>query len=76
MVQGGLHRGVAVCKRPQVSLWPSPPQGLRSSPPPSPYTPCVLHTCIMGLGTKCGDQGSTMASSVPDRAKGSMGTME
>ena len=38
MVQGGLHRGVAVSEGFRVSLWPSPPQGL-SFPPCTPLAP-------------------------------------
>ena len=76
MVQGGLHRGVAVSEGFRVSLWPSPPQGLSFPPFPSPCTPRVLHRCITGWGIQLLDMGATEASAVPGRAYGSWGTVE
>ena len=76
MVQGGLHRGVAVSKGFRVSLWPSPPQGLSFPPCTSPCTPRVLHRCITGWGIELLDMGSTAASAVPVRAHGSWETVE
>ena len=76
MVQGGLHRGVAVSEGFRVFLWPSPPQGLSFPPCTSPCVPRVLHRCIMGWGIKLLDMGSTEASAVPGRAHGSWETVE
>ena len=76
MVQGGLHRGVAVSEGFRVSLWPSPPQGLSFPPFPSSCTPHVLHRCITAWGIELLDMGATEASAVPGRAYGTWGTVE
>ena len=74
LVQGGLHRGVAVCAGPRVSLWPSQPKGLRFFPPPSPYAPRVC-TGASWDGADFIIQGATVASLEPGRAKGIRASM-
>ena len=50
MVQGGIHRGVAVSEGFRVSLWPSPPQGLEFPPMHQPMPLRVFCTGASRVG--------------------------
>ena len=48
MAQGGLYRGVAVCRSNPGPIVTQPSPGLLCAPLPQPTVPCVVHRYIMG----------------------------
>ena len=48
MAQGGLYRGMAVCRSNPGPPVTQPSPGLLCAPLPQPTVPCVLHRYIMG----------------------------
>ena len=48
MAQGGLYRGVAVCRSNPGPPVTQPSPGLLCAPLPQPTVPCVVHRYIMG----------------------------
>ena len=66
MVQGGLHRGVVVCKGAPGLPVAQPTPGLVSAfSCPQPISPRVSAQVHHGMGTECDDMGATMASPTP-----------
>ena len=53
MVQGGLHRGLAVCEGSPGLVVAQPTPGLVTDQPPSPCRPFVLAQVHDGMGIKC-----------------------
>ena len=71
MVQGGLHRGMAVCKGAPGLPVAQPAPGLASAlSVPQPISPRVFAQVHHGMGTECEDMGP------PISGQGKGGTLE